>query len=217
MLNRRNIFAVVFSFFICMSAHAQSASDDLTALLLNITSMKADFSQTISKQKSGQSMQQSSGHMALERPGKFRWETVSPNKQLIIANGERLWIYDPDLEQVTVQAFRAGAGKTPALLLSDKNLTLGKDYNVTSVPAPMAIAGYQIFQLTPKDSNDTLEKITLSFIRKQIHEMKLQDRLGNMTVIAFHNVLADAALPDSLFTFKAPANVDVIDESKDHK
>jgi outer membrane lipoprotein carrier protein len=216
MLNLKKILAFISLFFICMSAHAQSASDDLTALLLNINTMQADFNQTITKQKNGQAVQQTSGHMAIERPGKFRWETKSPTKQLIIANGQRLWIYDPDLEQVTIQSFKAGAGKTPALLLSDKNLTLGKDYNVVEVPAPMAIAGYKIFQLTPKDSEDTLEKITLSFISKRISEMKLEDRLGNTTTIKFYGVNTDA-LPASLFTFNAPAHVDVIDETKDKK
>ncbi len=71
--------------------------------------------------------------MALQRPGKFRWEVVKPNAQLIIANGSRLWIYDPDLEQVIIRAFKHATGQTPALLLSDDNATLSKDFNVQQV------------------------------------------------------------------------------------
>jgi outer membrane lipoprotein carrier protein len=204
-----------FIFYSCV--HAQTASDDLTNLLLNIHTMQADFVQTIRDQQSGKTVQQSRGHIMLERPGKFRWDVTSPIAQLIIANGTRLWIYDKDLEQVTIRLFRKATGQTPALLLSDKNLTLGKDFNVSVINNPSQIAGIEKFLLTPKDKEDTFETITLTFMNKQIHEMQLKDHLDHLTVIAFQRVQMNKPLAGSLFTFQPPANVDVIDETKNRK
>jgi outer membrane lipoprotein carrier protein len=195
---------------------AAQPETDLTQLLLNVKTMQADFTQSI-QDKSARSIQESSGHMALQRPGKFRWEVTQPTPQLIIANGLKLWIYDPDLEQVTIQSAHGGTGKTPALLLSDKSLTIGKDYEVKSIPAIVAIAGLQIFQLTPKDQDDPLNKIKLTFMMRKIQEMQLQDHLGHTTIIRFHNVETGMVLPDKLFQFTAPPHVDVIDETKDTK
>jgi outer membrane lipoprotein carrier protein len=212
----KKIGVTIAALFITVNVYAQSPASDLTDLLLNIKTMQADFSQNI-QDKSANSIQNSSGQMALERPGKFRWDVQKPQKQLIIANGVRLWIYDPDLEQVTIQSVRGGSGKTPALLLSDKSLTIDKDYDVKVIPALSAIAGLQIFQLTPKDPDDPLNKIKLTFRMKRIQEMQLQDHLGHTTVIRFQNVQTGMALDDKLFKFNPPPNIDVIDESKDPK
>ncbi|MDR3477711.1 MAG: outer membrane lipoprotein chaperone LolA [Gammaproteobacteria bacterium] len=216
MLNRKSLAALALSLLMCSLANAQSADETLTALLLNITTMKANFVQTI-KDKSARSLQHTQGHFALQRPGKFRWEVVKPTAQVIIANGSRLWIYDPDLEQVTIRNFSKTAGQTPAFLLSDKNLMLGKDFNVESVPAVSAVAGTQIFQLTPKDKDDSFEKIKLTFVGKQIRQMQLEDRLGHLTTIAFQNISMGMPLPDALFHFTPPPKVDVIDETKNQK
>lgn len=212
MLKRKYFVAVVAAFTLHSSAFADSASDNLTNLLLSMNTMKANFVQTI-KDKS-KTLQKTQGIVALQRPGKFRWEVQSPVAQIIIANNSRLWIYDPDLEQVTVRKFSKAAGQTPALLLSDKNLTLGNDFNVTVLPATSQIANQQIFELTPKNKNDAFERIKLTFISKQIRQMQLEDRLGHQTVISFQNVKTGIALPASLFNFTPPPRVDVIDETK---
>ncbi len=204
------------SFLFCLPTHADQASDALSRLLLNIHSMQANFTQTV-QDKSAQSTTQSSGKMSLVRPGKFRWDVTKPNKELIVASGAHLWIYDPDLQQATLQTLRGGGGKAPALLLSDDNLALDNNYNVKSVPALMAIAGLEIFELTPKDPDDPLEKIKLTFLHQQIREMKLQDRLGHTTIISFNKVETDQPIADSLFKFSPPENIDVIDETKDPK
>ncbi len=207
---KKILFIVVCVMF--TNAHA-TPSDDLTKLLLDVRTMQADFVQTI-KDKSAKALQQSQGNMSLERPGKFRWEIKKPMSQLIIANGTRLWIYDVDLEQVTIRSFHKAAGQTPALLLSDKNLTLSKDFNVSLAANPSQIAGEKIFLLTPKDKEDPFETIRLTFLNKDIHEMRLADRLGHVTTITFLHVKTDPSLPNSLFVFKPTANIDVIDETK---
>jgi outer membrane lipoprotein carrier protein len=209
MLKKMAFFAGLMLSF---NVFADPAADTLTHLLLNINTMKADFTQSV--QDKSRMLQQTKGQMSLSRPGKFRWDTVQPNKQLIIANGSRLWIYDVDLEQVTIRTFHKAAGQTPALLLSDKSLTLSRDFNVKNVDSPSQIAGLQVFMLTPRNSEDSFAMIKLSFINKQIRQMQLEDKLGHVTTISFSHVVINTPLSDSLFTFKPGANVDVIDETK---
>jgi outer membrane lipoprotein carrier protein len=190
---------------------AQDASGELTSLLLNVKTMQADFTQTVKDKSAKAALQQTHGHMSLERPGKFRWQIIKPIAQLIIANGTRLWIYDADLEQVTIRTFKHAAGQTPALLLSDSTLTLNKDFNVEKQPGDSANPR---FVLTPKDKEDPFATITLSFSNKKIQEMRLEDRIGHVTTIAFQNVQVGMSLASSLFNFKPAANIDVIDETK---
>ncbi len=197
-------------------SYAQSDSEQLTTLLLNIHTMQANFTQTI-QDKHAKSLQQSKGRVALERPGKFRWEVKQPIAQLIIANGSRLWIYDPDLEQVIIRSFHKATSQTPALLLSDNNLTLGKDFTVKLAMNPSHIAGEQIFLLTPKNQDDMFAQIKLIFIAKKIHQMQLADKLGHQTTITFGNVETGQVLPASLFTFKPSPQIDIIDETKHAK
>jgi outer membrane lipoprotein carrier protein len=213
MFNIFNIFFILFLSITCTKTFAVSANDTVTGLLLNIHTMSADFVQTVQDKKS-RVLQQSHGYVALQRPGKFYWEVKNPTRQVIIANGARLWIYDPDLEQVTIRAFSKATGQTPAFLLSDANLTLGKDFVVNSIPAISQIAGTQNFVLIPKDHDNVFAKIQLSFINKQIHEMVLEDQLGHTTKIAFQHVKNNSPLSAALFNFKPPAQVDVIDETR---
>jgi len=197
----------IVSVFFCAFAYAESPSEALTRLLLNIHTLQADFSQVIQ----GKTMQQSQGHISLQRPGKFRWEVTSPMTQLIIANGARLWIYDPDLEQVTIKSFSKSTGQSPAFLLSDANLTLEKDFFVKEIShTPTS----QTFLLKPKDNDNMFADIQLTFIQKQIRVMQLQDRLGHVTRITFKNVKLNAPLATALFSFKPLLHVDVIDETK---
>jgi outer membrane lipoprotein carrier protein len=195
------------------TAQAGDAAADLTNLLLNIKTMQADFTQTV-KDKSAKPLQQTRGHMALERPGKFRWEVTKPIAQLIIANGTRLWIYDADLEQVTIRSFHHATGQTPAFLLSDSTLTLSKDFTVQLQPSLSQVTNNPIYILTPKDQEDPFATIRLIFLNKKIQEMRLEDRLGHVTTIAFQNVQVGMPLAGTLFTFKPTANIDVIDETK---
>ena len=214
---KKILTAILFLTF-STATFAQDATDALTALLLNIKTMQADFTQTVTDKSKGKSLQHTQGQMALQRPGKFRWDVTKPIAQLIIANGQRLWIYDTDLEQVTIRSFEHAAGQTPAILLSASTLSLSKDFAVKTQPMLAQIAGQQIFLLTPKDKEDPFETIRLTFLNKQIHEMRLEDRLGHVTTIAFQNVKTGMPLAEKLFIFKPSANVDIIDETKNtHK
>jgi outer membrane lipoprotein carrier protein len=180
-------------------------------MLNDVRTMQATFKQTV-YDNYGKAVQVSYGKMALERPGKFRWDVKKPIPQLIIANQTRLWIYDPDLEQVTVRSLKFAAGETPALLLTHVDNKLENDFNVRTVIGKPAT--WTWFKLTPKKSDNLFATIMMGFADNQIKEMRLQDHLGHLTVIQFDKAKINTALAGSLFVFKAPANVDVIDETK---
>lgn len=207
----RLIIVMLVVFFLQSNSYADNmALTALNQLLANTQTMRADFTQAI-LDKNAKPLQKAVGKMALERPGKFRWEVLSPTAQLVVANGQRLWIYDPDLEQVTIRLISKEMGETPALLLSNTEATLAKNFSVRE--GNDSLTGMQWFVLTPKNQNSMLAAIKLGFVNHRIMAMFLEDHLGHTTVIEFKNVKVNAMLSESLFKFNVPANVDVIDET----
>lgn len=194
-----------------ISSRAATPSVALTQLLSTIHTMQADFTQTISDSK-GKLTEQSVGHMALQRPGKFRWEVTKPVAQLMVANNARLWIYDPELEQVTIRLLNKEIDNTPAMLLSHPdNVAIEKNFKVQTLNN---VASLQWFALLPKNHDSMLAFIKMGFAHGQISEIDLQDHLGHSTVIEFYNVVLNHPLPASLFHFTSPAHTDVIDETR---
>ncbi len=193
-----------------LSSYAAAPAADLTQLLSNIQTLQTDFTQTINDKK-GRQTDQSIGHMALQRPGKFRWSVTQPIAQLIIVNDPRLWIYDPDLEQVTIRYVNKEVDNTPVLLLSNPAIAIEKNFIVQSM---RNVASMQWFALIPKNRDSMLAFIKIGFAKGQIREMDLQDHLGHNTVIEFYNISMNHPLSASLFNFKVPAHTDVIDETK---
>jgi outer membrane lipoprotein carrier protein len=191
-----------------ISAHA---AESLPDLLNNVHTMRSNFVQTVYDNKN-KPIQQSYGTMAMKRPGLFRWDVKKPIPQLIVANQTRLWIYDSDLEQVTVRSLKKAAGDTPALLLSHVSGVLEKDYIVQA--SPKNTPQSQWFTLTPRGADSMFASIKLGFVNNEIAEMRLQDHLGHQTRIQFKDSKANVAIPDNLFVFKAPRGVDVIDETR---
>lgn len=202
-------FSLIFISVATITAHAGAATD-LSSMLERVKSMKANFTQTTYNAR-GRSQQVAYGRMALLRPGKFRWEVLKPMPQLIIANQSTLWVYDPDLEQVTIRSLNKATGETTALFLSN-NEELDQHYAVKVMEKNQS--QWQWFLLTPKKADAMFESIQMGFTNDQIHEMRLKDNLGNNTVIQFQKILSNPSLASNLFTFKPPARVDVIDETR---
>lgn len=211
MITYKKIFAVFLIMLSSVnSAFAETPVNTLSQLLKNMRSMQANFVQTI-LDKHGKAIQTASGKMALQRPSQFRWNTLDPNRQLIVTNGKRLWIYDPDLDQVTIRSLSKAAGETPAMLLSDETLTLDKDFIVSPSESKDSM---QWFKLIPKDKGSLVSTLRLGFSNGVIQQMIIEDHLGHTTRIRFSNVITNAAINKSQFAFTPPANVDVIDETK---
>jgi outer membrane lipoprotein carrier protein len=206
----RSMISIIF-FALFTATHAASTSSDLAGLLNAIRSMKADFTQTIYDNR-GKAIQRSYGKMAMQRPGKFRWNVTKPIPQLIIANGSKLWIYDPDLQQVTIRSLKKEVGETPALLLSNVDTTVDQDFQVTE--QSKTTPGWRWFSLVPKHPDSMFAAVEMGFQNNRIQEMKLKDNLGHTTRIQYQQPEYNISLAPSLFSFSPPKNVDVINETR---
>lgn len=210
-MQKRLHFFKLFFFLMLMPGYIfASTVTDLSTLLNGVHSMQANFVQTVYDNHQ-QAIQKSLGKIFLQRPGKFRWQVTKPIPQLIIANGSKLWIYDADLEQVTIRSLKQSAGETPALFLSHENLDLAQNYAVSELPHQGTL---RWFRLVPKKADSMFASVEMGFLNQQIQQMNLQDHLGHVTKVAFKNIKTNIVLSSSLFNFKAPRQVDVIDETR---
>lgn len=183
-----------------------AAEAHLAQLLTGLTTMKANFTQN-SYDIHGKLLQKSSGIMALQRPGKFRWNIKFPHQQMYIADGTYLWTYDAALAQATKQPLNAAKNNNPASLLSGSVESLQQRFYVTETNNPKT---GQWFMLRPKAKNDLFRSIGLHFKDNQLNEMKLSDNLGQLSTFVFTNIQVNTSLPATLFLFAPPKAVDVI-------
>jgi len=187
-------------------AHA-GAIDQLHQFLQSTRTLKAEFSQTVIA-KSGRKPQQSSGLVAISRPGKLRWEIQKPYPQLVVGDGEKVWIHDPELQQVTVRKAGQAIGSSPAALLSGSN-ELEKNFTLKEAGGG---DGLEWVEATPKASDSGFEKVRMGFAGGDLKAMELLDSFGQTTVVRFAKLERNPALPASVFRFTPPAGTDVVGE-----
>jgi len=190
------------------TAHAtQTAAQALGLQLGQQTNIEADFVQYI-LDASGTRLQETHGHMVLAKPNRFWWQTSDPFAQLLISNGERLWIYDEDLEQVTIQTLDTRTTSTPALLLSGNSEDIGIHFKVVMKRGDNGLVFYR---LTPKDPESLYQTLRLNFKDGTLLEMQLEDTMFQKTSLTFSNLVLDPDLPEHLFEFDVPPGTDVIE------
>jgi outer membrane lipoprotein carrier protein len=183
------------------------AIEQLHDFLKSTRTLKADFSQMVIG-KNGRKPQQSSGNVAISRPGKLRWEIQKPYPQLVVGDGEKIWIHDPDLQQVTVRKAGQAIGGSPAALLSGSN-ELEMNFTLRDLGDAEGMAWVEA---TPKAGDTGFEKVRLGFAGNDLKAMELQDSFGQTTHIRFTKIERNPALPASTFKFTPPAGVDVVGE-----
>ncbi len=185
----------------------QAAVQRLTQLLNQMSSLDADFQQRILDAR-GSRLQEVSGHLSLQRPGQFYWQTENPFPQTVVSDGKTLWLYDPDLEQVTIQQMDASASKTPAMLLSGDVDSIGQRFNVNSIRS----GELEEFVLKPKEEESLFEELRLNFADQELRSLLLVDSLGQRTAIELIDRKLNTLLDADLFTFQVPDDVDVIQQ-----
>ncbi|WP_392537372.1 outer membrane lipoprotein chaperone LolA [Legionella sp. 227] len=178
----------------------------LQAKLNGIRSMTAVFKQAVKAKQ--RVVSRSSGTMALQRPGRFRWQTVQPMAQLMVADGQKIWVYDKDLEQVTVKTQRKGLGGTAALFLSGYDNTVTRDFNVTQ----SNVGDDLVFDLKSKSPKANFQRIKLVFRQNNLTGLELYDQLGQVTTVQLSQIKTNPKLAASLFQFKTPKGVDVVQQ-----
>ena len=180
--------------------------DQLKSFLETNRSARGVFTQTVIA-KSGRKPQQSTGIFALQRPGKFRWSYEKPYKQLLVSDGNKLWSYDPDLNQVAVKKLGSAFGSSPAALLA------GQDLDKHFVLKEGAAAdGLEFVEATPKGGDASFERVKIGFANNRPVSMEIHDSFAQVTVLRFTQFEANPALPAGLFRFVAPAGADVVGE-----
>lgn len=188
-----------------LPAVAGPGLDRLDRFFGGLRSLDTGFEQTVSDSAHRQ-IQHARGNLQILRPGRFRWTYAEPYEQLIVTNGARLWVYDPDLAQVTISELDASIGNTPALLLSTEQ-PLDELFLITELPLENGIAWVQLDPLQ-EDSNFT--RIRLAFDAETLHAMEIVDGFGQTMNIRFTGLRRNPVLDAASFEYNPPAGVDVV-------
>lgn len=194
----------------CIALPAMAADSDaerLTSLLEPLKTYSADFNQQVA-QGGGGSLQNASGHMWLSRPGRFNWEVSDPYRQTVVSDGQQVYLYDPDLEQVSIRPLDQRVTHTPALLLSGRASELTENYRVSRRQHGTT----EFFALSPRDNDTLFESLELVFNNERLSGIDLTDGTGQRTEISFRNIKVNPAIDDSHFQFEIPEGADVMRE-----
>lgn len=189
------------------SAPQASGPAQFRAFIASTHSAQARFSQQVMV-RSGRQPQLSSGQFAFARPGRFRWLYEKPYYQLLVADGQRLWIFDRDLEQVTVKQLGDALGSTPAALLAGDN-DLEKNFSIRD-GGNSAGLGWLI--ATPRAGETSFREVRIGLRDNLPQRMEIDDNFGQTTTLMLHELRRNPRLPTDLFQFKPPAGIDVIGE-----
>ncbi|MCG6899747.1 MAG: outer membrane lipoprotein chaperone LolA [Gammaproteobacteria bacterium] len=191
------------------ASHATPTPSYFTAFFSGLLTLQADFDQQV-LDGNRQLLQSSQGHMWIKRPGRFRWDYETPYRQQLVADGERLWSYDEDLEQVTVQPAAEVLTATPAVLLSgDKPLE-----SLFRIEEASAKAGEQQVMLIPKSDDSNITRLLLHFSGNMLTRIDAEDSFGNTTLFSFTHLERNPELDEKIFTFTPPAGADVVGNTR---
>lgn len=186
-------------------AHAD-AVDSLRDFARDVKSGKAAFTQTVTS-PDGKRKKVSSGSFEFQRPNQFRFAYAKPFEQVIVADGNKVWIYDADLNQASARKLNDALGATPAALLAGTNLE--RDFTLKALPSE---AGLDWVLASPKQAESTIQSLKLAFKGKELAAMEIVDGFGQRSRLDFSAVQANVAVPAERFQFKLPAGADLIEQ-----
>ena len=183
---------------------------DLNAFVNNVSSMSSEFSQVVLDKK-GSKLQDVEGVMLFKRPNKFRWDYLKPYQNQIISDGDRLYMYDQDLRQVSINSIAKVGGSTPLLIIAGKNIekyfTLK---NIESQAGDESSQNIKWVEAIPKEEGAGFSKVMLGLTENKLSVMKIVDAFEHITTISFKNAKYNVSLSDNDFLFKLPNGVDVV-------
>jgi len=201
---------VLVASIVALAPPAVAASlERLRAFVRDTQTARTTFSQVVTD-KSGRVVQRASGEFLIARPGRFRWSVDKPYRQLVVGDGERVWIYDEDLNQVVVRRSREALGSTPAALLAGRE-DVESAFDWTSAPAA---DGLDWLVATPKGGEGGFSEIRLGFDAKGLAALALVDAFGQRSLVRFGEMQRNPSLPPDAFRFVPPKGADVIGEAK---
>lgn len=198
--------AFLLSTLLALPARADGL-EKLREFFSSTQSLSANFHQVV-RDAQKRKVQEVDGSMSLQRPGKFRWDYSKPFVQHIIGDGKKVWLYDPELNQVTVRDMDQALGSSPAALLAG-----GKDLEENFLLTYQERGdGVEWVLATPKGKDSGFERVAVGFKEGALYAMALHDSFGHTTLIRFYDVQVNPKLPPGTFNFTPPANADVVGE-----
>jgi outer membrane lipoprotein carrier protein len=202
-----SVFLVFFNLVLFSNLVLADGVSSLLDFFNNTNTMRAQFNQVVND-KQGRKEQEVEGTMQLQRPNKFRWDYKKPYEQQIISDGKDVFLYDADLQQVTISELSKAIGSSPAAMLAgggnvEKSFTLKNAVRKDGLTWVLAL---------PKDKESGFDRVLLGFKAKKLRKMELYDSFNHVTLITFSDVERNPVLQDSTFLFTAPKGVDVVGE-----
>lgn len=202
---KRWLLALPMLLLVAVAAHAD-ALDTLRDFVRDVKSGRATFTQQLTS-ADGQKKRTSSGSFAFERPNRFRFEYAKPFEQLIVSDGQKVWVYDVDLNQVTQRRLSQALGATPAALLA--GAALDKEFELTALPSQ---GGIDWVQALPRQKDGAFQSMRIGFRGKELAAVEILDSFGQRSRLDFSQYEANAAIPASTWRFTPPAGADVIEQ-----
>lgn len=202
------LLTTLFLIALPLSSFASGVTE-LKVFIAQTKTAQAHFNQVV-LDKAGNAKQQTQGTMAFSRPGKFRWAYDKPYEQLIVGDGNKIYLYDVDLAQVTIKKLDQALGSSPAALLAGNN-EIEKFYTLSEAGTH---DGLTWLTATPKDKDSSFSQIQMGFSHSNLMEMRIRDNFGLTTQLKLSQLVRNPKLPASTFSFTPPAGVDVISDSK---
>ena len=191
---------------LCATAARADAVDTLRDFVHDVKSGRADFTQTVTS-PDGARKKTSSGRFEFLRPDRFRFVYVKPFEQTIVADGQKVWIHDPDLNQVSSRKIAQALGSTPAALLAGGNLD--QDFSLSALPASN---GLDWAQATPKAKDGPFQSMKVGFKGKDLAAVEIVDSFGQKSLLQFSGFVANPALAPEAFRFVVPAGADLLEQ-----
>jgi outer membrane lipoprotein carrier protein len=201
---RFSIFILAGLLFFPDGANA-AALERFKTFLKSTLSARADFEQQVFD-RNRKLVQKSNGTFAFQRPGKFRWVYSKPADQLIVGDGERVWIYDKELNQVTVRKLASALGSTPAALLAGAN-EVEKAFELSDAGTR---DGLEWLEAKPREKEAGFERVRMGFGVSGVQAMELVDHFGQTTLLRFSNLVRNPKIDPAEFRFVAPQGADVL-------
>ncbi|MCG8069549.1 MAG: outer membrane lipoprotein chaperone LolA [Candidatus Thiodiazotropha taylori] len=187
------------------SLSAESGISQLETFLQDLKTLKADFRQTL-QQPDYDQVYASNGVFYLRRPGQLRWEYQTPSEQLIVADGDRVWLHDIELEQVSHRSQAAVLDGTPAQLLSGTG-PISQHFEINELGVESELTWVE---LIPKGKEAQFSSVRLALQESRLERMEMFDNFGQVTRFFFDDLQRNPPLDDALFEFEPPPLIDLI-------
>ena len=192
--------------FAAAAASAQTAVDTLKEFVRDVKSGRAEFTQTVTS-PDGARKKTSSGKFEFSRPNRFRFTYLKPFEQVIVADGQKVWIYDADLNQASSRKFSQALGATPAALLAGGSLE--KDFDLAAQPAK---DGLDWVEATPKAKDGSFKSVRVGFKGKTLSAIEVVDAFNQRSLLQFSQFVANEPIKPETFVFTVPKGADLIEQ-----